>query len=110
MSSHFLVEAVGLMVSEVGGRLVGGLTLQLFCYAARSSRHCILQSLQGLFCKDSVGTGTGSIAGVCHSRERIGYKMSSYTVTGRRYVGSLTDCSEQCQKDSSCNSFSYSGR
>ena len=48
-----------------------------------------------------------TFSGVCHSRERIGYTMSSYAVTGRGHVGALTDCSQECQKDSSCNSFSF---
>ena len=46
-------------------------------------------------------------SGVCHARERIGYKISSYSTSSSLRVGSVQDCSGECQRDSSCNSFSF---
>ena len=48
-----------------------------------------------------------SKSGVCHSRERIGYKISQYSTSSKTRIGSVKDCSQECQRDSTCNSFSY---
>ena len=52
------------------------------------------------------GPSSGNLD-ICHARERIGYRVSSYSSSSSLRIGSVGDCSAQCQKDQACNSFSY---
>ena len=67
----------------------------------------VYESYLADYCPDPGYSPPSPGGDLCHSRERIGYKISSYSVSASYKVASVGDCSAECQRDQSCDSFSY---